>query len=89
MGQLMSPNHMPIVGLLETIPATALVSDWTQHANGKLEPEYAGGSTVHWDDQTPGVYTKQIAVDEDGGQWLLSACTFIDTSVDALEDDDS
>lgn len=76
MGYLMSPNHTRITGLLETVPATAHVDSWTRNADGKLEPEYAGGSTVHWDDQTPGPYAKQIAVDDDGDQFALSACTY-------------
>ena len=66
-----APNGKRVVGTLETLQGVANINGVTVDADGKLEVEYAGETTIDWNSQTSvrNNRNKRIFVDEDGGTW--------------------
>lgn len=53
------------IGVYEPVPAMALASEFTD-IDGKISPEYEGGSEMWWDEQAP---------EEDAGTGEISLVT--------------
>lgn len=71
--QLIAPNGCKIVGMEESVLATAWVDGFTRGKNGEFVPEYAGESEIHWDTQESAL-DDPFVLDEDGERHLLSEC---------------
>ncbi|MGO6727243.1 hypothetical protein ACCS45_03850 [Rhizobium ruizarguesonis] len=67
--KFLSPNGHAIVGTAETILATARISDIDPETG---EPEYEGGTDVHWDTQETLARNGHILfVCEQGDEWTF------------------
>lgn len=79
-GYFLAPSGQRITGSCDVVLATAHVVGFLKNDDGTFEPEYGGGSDVHWDSQETrkndaGEFLYQ---DDDGTEWTLSQCTFIE-----------
>ncbi|MFP3556446.1 hypothetical protein SB861_37885 [Paraburkholderia sp. SIMBA_049] len=79
MKQLKAPNGKRIIGTLEHVPGCAVVNGWNL-VDGKLEPEYAGGSDMYWDDSKTqrGADGEMVVLDEDGNEHSVADCNWDD-----------
>lgn len=88
--QAYSPTGVKIIGTLERVPGLAPVNGWKRdNETGTVFPTYAGFTELWWDDQytvpasavSPAFSADShddsaMCVDEDGGWWPQSKCTF-------------
>lgn len=82
-------NGTKIVGTFDHVPCCCEVTGWTVGADGKPEPEFAGGSEMYWDDSFTQTNPEGVMwlVDENGEQVLMSDCEVRDDD-DAEDDED-
>ena len=70
-----APNGELIVGMVEAIPATAFVNGLDDSGF----PEYAGGSSIHWDDQKPITRLGKLIYRCNGGSdWTFDQLTKVE-----------
>jgi hypothetical protein len=88
--KLYSPAGTEIIGTLESIPGTALLSEVTRSPDGSLELTYGGGTNVDWDNQQtvrrfnpPTKAHERVFVCEDGDEWLESQVELREEDPDA------
>lgn len=68
--RLVAPNGKAITHLRERVYAYACVDGCQVRPNGTLEPEYAGGSEVDWNSQSPARNKgERIWIDAGGNAW--------------------
>jgi hypothetical protein len=72
MSRYRAPNGERIIGTLETLPSTVYI----EGIDDGGFPLYAGGSSIHWDDQTPKTRDGKIIFLCDSGQeWTFDQLT--------------
>lgn len=91
MAYLQAPDGSKIIGTLERIPGVANIQhdSFKLDADGKIDFQWQGGTDVDWDGQVTifrrnpewdkGRAPERVFVDEDGGEWLESELTLVDT----------
>jgi hypothetical protein len=80
------PNGEEIVGTFDRLTGTALANGVLVNENGELEPEYAGTTEVHWNDQVNTFENgERLYIDNDACMWRESQLVYTERVGDHVE----
>jgi hypothetical protein len=80
-----SPTGVAIIGTLEMVPGTALITtdSFEKNAKGEITFDHDGETEIDWDGQeTQTKNGKELFVDEDGGIWTEDQLVLKETDDD-------